>query len=148
MQTDGRRDKTKLIVALRYFANGPKIQSDMFGEIIAVCSQIHTKHIKPLCGQNVDCSSLQSVHTSSHHSLSPLFIVWLERTHREAYRSMQAMNECLSPISVCGVRSDKFCDISYSRHVVVVTFVLLRCYAAAVVGSCLPTFWANLSFPS
>jgi len=23
-------------------------------EIIAVCSQIHTKHIKTLCGQNVD----------------------------------------------------------------------------------------------
>jgi len=54
MQTDGRRDKTKLIVALRYFANGPKIQSDMFGEIIAVCSQIHTKHKKTLRGLKVE----------------------------------------------------------------------------------------------
>ena len=26
----------------------------LYGEIIAVCSQIHTKHINTLCGQNVD----------------------------------------------------------------------------------------------
>jgi hypothetical protein len=25
----------------------------LYKEIIAVCSQIHTKHIKTLCGQNV-----------------------------------------------------------------------------------------------
>jgi len=26
----------------------------LYSEIIAVCSQIHTKHIKALCGQNVE----------------------------------------------------------------------------------------------
>ena len=26
----------------------------VYGEIIAVCSQIHTKHINTLCGQNVE----------------------------------------------------------------------------------------------
>jgi len=26
----------------------------LFREIIAVCSQIHTKHINTLCGQNVE----------------------------------------------------------------------------------------------
>jgi len=26
----------------------------LYREIIAVCSQIHTKHINPLCGQNVE----------------------------------------------------------------------------------------------
>jgi hypothetical protein len=26
----------------------------LLGEIIAVCSQIHTKHINTLCGQNVE----------------------------------------------------------------------------------------------
>ena len=26
----------------------------MYREIIAVCSQIHTKHINTLCGKNVD----------------------------------------------------------------------------------------------
>jgi hypothetical protein len=26
----------------------------LYGEIMAVCSQIHTKHINTLCGQNVE----------------------------------------------------------------------------------------------
>jgi hypothetical protein len=26
----------------------------LYGEIIAVCSQIHTEHINTLCGQNVE----------------------------------------------------------------------------------------------
>ena len=29
-------------------------QLTLYGEIIAVCSQIHTKHINTLCGQNVE----------------------------------------------------------------------------------------------
>ena len=29
-------------------------QSMLYGEIIAICSQIHTKHINTLCGQNVE----------------------------------------------------------------------------------------------
>ena len=36
-------------------------QSMLYSEIIAVCSQIHTKHINTLCGQNV----LRSKHTPS-----------------------------------------------------------------------------------
>jgi len=49
-------------------------------EIIAVCSQIHTKHIYTLCGQNIVCSFHRRVHISSHPSFNPLFIGWLERT--------------------------------------------------------------------
>jgi hypothetical protein len=26
----------------------------LYGEVIAVCSQVHTKHTNTLCGQNVD----------------------------------------------------------------------------------------------
>ena len=47
-QTDRQRDMTKLIVSFSNFANAPKIQSVMYKEIIAVCSQIHTKHINTL----------------------------------------------------------------------------------------------------
>ena len=33
----------------------------LYREIMAVCSEIHTKHINTLCGQNVElCNSLQS----------------------------------------------------------------------------------------
>ena len=35
----------------------------LYGEIIAVCSQIHTKHINTLCGQNVECGTYRAVNT-------------------------------------------------------------------------------------
>ena len=36
----------------------------MYREIIAVCSQIHTKHINTLCGQNVELLKVKlAVHT-------------------------------------------------------------------------------------
>ena len=42
----GRTDMTKLIVVFRNFANTPKANKlTLYSEIIAVCSQIHTKHI-------------------------------------------------------------------------------------------------------
>jgi hypothetical protein len=33
----------------------------LYKEIIAVCSQIHTKHIKALCGQNVELLNVKLV---------------------------------------------------------------------------------------
>ena len=39
----------------------------LYGEIMAVCSQIHTKHINTLCGQNVELYiKIQSVPRSKH----------------------------------------------------------------------------------
>jgi hypothetical protein len=32
----------------------------LHSEIIAVCSQIHTKHINTLCGQNVELLNIES----------------------------------------------------------------------------------------
>ena len=33
----------------------------MYSEIIAVCSEIHTKHINTLCGQNVELLNVKLV---------------------------------------------------------------------------------------
>ena len=33
----------------------------LYSEIIAVCSEIHTKHINTLCGQNVDLLNVKLV---------------------------------------------------------------------------------------
>jgi hypothetical protein len=33
----------------------------LYREIIAVCSQIHTKHINTLCGQNVELMNIKLV---------------------------------------------------------------------------------------
>ena len=39
----------------------------LYREIIAVCSQIHTKHINTLCGQNVEFYiKIQSVPRNEH----------------------------------------------------------------------------------
>jgi len=35
----------------------------LYSEIIAVYSQIHTKHINTLCGQNVECRTYRAVNT-------------------------------------------------------------------------------------
>ena len=40
-------------------------QSMLCSEIIALCSQIHTKHINTLCGQNVECRTYRAVNTPS-----------------------------------------------------------------------------------
>jgi len=39
----------------------------LYREIIAVCSQIHTKHINTLCGQNVEFVNITSGGAYSDH---------------------------------------------------------------------------------
>jgi len=39
----------------------------LYREIIAVCSQIHTKHINTLCGQNVELLHVKRGGTYSDH---------------------------------------------------------------------------------
>ena len=39
----------------------------LYSEIIAVCSQIHTKHINTLCGQNVEFLDIITGGTYSNH---------------------------------------------------------------------------------
>ena len=39
----------------------------LYREIIAVCSQIHTKHINTLCGQNVEYINVKAGGVYSYH---------------------------------------------------------------------------------
>ena len=39
----------------------------LYREIIAVCSQIHTKHINTLCGQSVELLNVEPGGTDSDH---------------------------------------------------------------------------------
>jgi len=39
----------------------------LHSKIIAVCSQIHTKHINTLCGQNVELFNVKPGGTQSNH---------------------------------------------------------------------------------
>ena len=55
-------------------------------EIIAVCSEIHTKHINTLCGQNVELYiKTQSVPRSKH------FLSIIQTSHLMLYREIIAV---------------------------------------------------------
>jgi len=45
----------------------------LYREIIAVCSQIHTKHVNTLCGQNVELLNVQLVVYQNHISQPSTF---------------------------------------------------------------------------
>jgi hypothetical protein len=51
----------------------------LYKEIIAVCSEIHTKHINTLCGQNVDLSKslIHGGKYSNHWALKRLCLIVL-----------------------------------------------------------------------
>jgi hypothetical protein len=52
----------------------------LYSEIIAVCSEIHTKHINTLCGQNVEFMNVKHGGTYSNHWALKGFIIFnLER---------------------------------------------------------------------
>jgi hypothetical protein len=40
----------------------------LYREIIAVCSEIHTKHINTLCGQNVEFVNVKPGGTETNHN--------------------------------------------------------------------------------
>jgi hypothetical protein len=45
----------------------------LYSEIIAVCSEIHTKHINTLCGQNVEFVNVKLGRTYSNHQASTVY---------------------------------------------------------------------------
>jgi hypothetical protein len=46
----------------------------LYSEIIAVCSEIHTKHINTLCGPNVELLNVKRGGTYSNHGTTPYIV--------------------------------------------------------------------------
>ena len=60
----------------------------LYRETIAVCSQIHTKHINTLCGQNVELHiKIQSVPRSKH--------IYRLSYKNQSVNAVQVNNRCL-----------------------------------------------------
>jgi len=52
----------------------------LYREIIDVCSQIHTKHINTLCGQNVELLNVKlAAHKASSHLIYESFVCYILR---------------------------------------------------------------------
>jgi hypothetical protein len=65
----------------------------MYRDIIAVCSQIHTKHINTctLCGQNVDLLNVKPVGTYSNHRALKSQICGIKTNQLMIYRKIIAV---------------------------------------------------------
>jgi len=62
MRTDRRTSIKKLRRSSQFYERALKTSQLMLHrEIMAVCSQIHTKHINTLCGQNVELLNVELV---------------------------------------------------------------------------------------
>ena len=51
----------------------------LYREIICVCSQIHTKHINTLCGQNMEMLSVKPGGTYSDRWTSEVFLLLVSK---------------------------------------------------------------------
>jgi hypothetical protein len=56
----------------------------VYSELIAVCSEIHTKHTNTLCGQNVEFVNVKHGGTYSNHRLT---LTWI--TYKDPVRTAQ-----------------------------------------------------------
>ena len=102
----------------------------LYREIIAVCSEIHTKHINTLCGQNVELLNVKlAVHivtTGCKEVKSILFTITpppQPQTALSAYRSVSVCSSYLTNLSV-NVRS-LLCKFSFQVLSTSRTFISL-----------------------
>jgi len=70
----------------------------LYKEIIAVCSQIHTKHINTLCGRNVEVRNVKQACTYSNH-LALKDVICVDK------------KSVLWESRLCEVRSEVFCKV-------------------------------------
>jgi len=64
----------------------------LYREIIAVCSQIHTKHINTLCGQNVELPNVKLVVHKVTIGLKGLKIHSIPRSKHSVCYTNQSVN--------------------------------------------------------
>ena len=61
----------------------------LYKEIIAVCSEIHTKHINTLCGQNVELLNVKLVVHIVTTGLKGVIFIYLFTFHHVGMESVQ-----------------------------------------------------------
>ena len=62
-----------------------------YREIIAVCPEIHTKHINTLCGQNVELLNVKPGGTYSNHWAVKGYISVIKTSQLMLYREITAV---------------------------------------------------------
>ena len=80
----------------------------LYREIIAVCSQIHTKHINTLCGQNVELLNAKPGGTYSDH--------WAVQSQRLEMQIIETRFFLTSKVGTPIRSRHKFASALYSGH--------------------------------
>jgi diaminopimelate epimerase len=71
-RTDRQTDMTWLIVAVRNCAKELKAdQLMLYKEIVAICTEFHTKYITTMCGQNVEFFNAKHVYSTYGNHCDP-----------------------------------------------------------------------------
>jgi hypothetical protein len=94
----------------------------LYREMIAVCSQIHTKNINTLCGQNVE---LVNVETHRTHVLWPLTV----RTLNTTTQLISPKHSVHCDVTFCNLNSGMWISISQKYHYYVFSFSVRDCYS-------------------
>ena len=85
----------------------------VYSEIIAVCSQIHTKHINTLCGQNVDLLNVKPGGTYSNHWSLEGYMSVIKTSQSMLYREI---------IAVCSQIHTKYINTLFGQNVELMNF--------------------------
>ena len=98
----------------------------LYREIIAVCSQIHTKHINTLCGQNVELPSVKPGGTYSDHCALKCVYNWW------ALKFLRTFTNCLCPNYIAASRyftvsqhCSQHADSMIALHIVLLQILIL-----------------------
>ena len=92
----------------------------LYREIIAVCSQIHTKHINTVCGQNVELLNGKLGGTYSDHWAVKGLISFMKTSQLMPYREIIAVCSEIHKNTLntlCG-QNTKFCNVKLAVHIV------------------------------
>ena len=105
----------------------------LYSEIIAVCSQLHTKHINTMCGQNLTTKEKDGyrhlpVQAPSHQTVGvgPLSLSLASICNSLAAPSLMAQRVSGLPKRL------SLCPLCLMLHVIVLTGISLRCFGQSV----------------
>ena len=101
----------------------------LYSEIIAVCSQIHTKHINTLCGQNLTPQQTDGSDTVTLNSWFPAAVTVLGQYLLPVLRP-GALSD--GTAGLWFVKSLSLCQLYLLLHATALTCISLRCFGQSV----------------
>jgi predicted exporter len=94
----------------------------LYGEVIVVCSQVHTKHISTLCGQNGELVDVKSVVNE--------VTIWIARFIRHVSVASVRKLAAYNVLHDCWIRFGRILSVVCCSVFIVLVIVHCYCYCA------------------